>query len=105
MTVSMNIEFIMIPTHLGGRNYPFAENSFSHIRWQHYLYQDTHSVRSIRFIKLEYEPSTRLGYANCIFPFDDPFPETWLKIGELIELLEGARVVAIGKIVESRDRT
>ncbi|MBM7843561.1 hypothetical protein [Herpetosiphon giganteus] len=102
MAVSMNIEFVMIPHQFGGRKYPFAKNIYSQVRWQRYFYQAPNSVRSIQLIELDYDPQTRLGHAFCIFPFDDPFPEAWLEPGELLELCEGAHIVAIAKIVPPR---
>lgn len=102
MTVSMNIEFMMIPHQFGGRKHPFAKKMYMNLRWQRYLYEFPHRIWSLRFIELEYDPQTRLGHAFCIFPFDDPFPQEWLEPGELIEICEAIRLVAIAKIVPTR---
>ncbi|MFD3163944.1 hypothetical protein [Herpetosiphon sp. NSE202] len=102
MTVSMNIEFVMIPHQLGGRKHPFAKKMYMNLRWQRYFYHVPNSVRSIQLIEFEYDAQTRLGHACCIFPFDDPFPQAWLEPGELLELCDGAHIVAIAKIVPPR---
>jgi len=98
----MTIEFIMIPAHLGGRTHPLFETMWINFRWQRYPAW----LWSIRIMNLEYDPATRIGYAQqCALIVEEPCTESWLQPGQLLELCEGPTVVAIGKIVEPRERT
>lgn len=69
------------------------------IRWQKYIEAYLQCVRDIQCESLIFDPKALQGRATCFFGSDEPIPEKWLQDGELIELLDGFRVLAIGKIV------
>ncbi|KPL84902.1 hypothetical protein [Herpetosiphon geysericola] len=99
MNASINIEFMMIPAHLGGRRHPIFETMWINFRWQRY----PQYLWSIRIMNLEYDQQTHIGYAQqCALIIEEPCTEAWLQPGELLELCEGPNVVAIAKIVDQR---
>jgi hypothetical protein len=45
-----------------------------------------------------FDPLTSKGKARCTFASAEAVPSEWLQDGELVELLNGFRVLAVGKI-------
>jgi hypothetical protein len=45
-----------------------------------------------------FDPKNQRGSATVRLIADDPVPPEWLREGNLIELLDGYRVIAVGRI-------
>lgn len=60
-------------------------------------------MRSRRAVSelVAFDPLTSKGTAVCTFASPDAIPAECLKDGELVELLNGSRVLAVGKIIRT----
>jgi hypothetical protein len=98
MSTELNIDFIWIPPDLGGhRTDPFS-GMRPEIRWQRFIQEDLEYGRGFQCDILAYDPKTLRGRMVCRPNSDKPFPPEWLEDGQLVEVLNGSRVLAIGKI-------
>lgn len=71
------------------------------IRWQRHLTEFLQGARDVESELLAFDPLTSKGKAVCTFASPDAIPAEWREEGELIELLNGFRVLAVGKIVRT----
>lgn len=92
------IDFIWIPSALGGHSAGPYTGMRMTIRWQRHIDAYMQFARDIECQLLNFDPKTLQGTAKCFFASAGPIPEDWLSEGELVELLSGFRVLAIGKI-------
>ncbi len=98
MSTELNIDFIWIPPDLGGhREGPFS-GMRPEIRWQRYIQTGSKGGRCFQCDVINYEPNTLRGRMVCRAIFDNPFEAEMLEDGQLVEILNGAHVLAIGKI-------
>jgi hypothetical protein len=103
MNAKLTLNFLWIPPDLGGhRTGPWSGMRLQ-IRWQRYLEEYLQCARDVECNVLHFDPSTSKGKALCSFTSAEAVPSEWLQDGELVELLNGSRVLAIGKI-ESAER-
>ena len=91
-------DFIWVPSSLGGHGSEPYEGMKTTIRWQKYLNEFLQCARDVQWVSVDFEVNTRQGKAVCKFTSEEPLPEEWLREGELIELLNGYRVLAIGRL-------
>ena len=99
MKIKLSFKFIWIPYHLGGhKGEPFIGMKTS-IRWQRLVEEYLKCSRDIEWQDVSFEKSSSQGQAICQFSSEDPIPDEWLFEGEQIELLNGFRVLAIGRIL------
>ena len=97
------LDFIWIPTELGGHSSePFSGMRLS-IRWQRYLDDYLQCARDVECRVLAYDSSTSRGKAACSLSSSAPVPAEWLQCGQLIELMNGFRVLAVGKVSSGDD--
>ncbi|MCB1869074.1 MAG: hypothetical protein KDI43_11225 [Gammaproteobacteria bacterium] len=96
--MKLQFDYIWIPSALGGHNSPPYEGMRTTIRWQKYLNEFLSCARDVQWIEFSFDPETLQGKATCKFTMEDPVPDAWLRDGELIELLSGFRVLAVGRI-------
>jgi hypothetical protein len=99
MSREMQIEFIWVPSDLGGHRsvpYPGMRPTF---RWQRYLSEHLEHARDVECTSLMFDQKTSRGSARLRLISDDPVPADWTCEGNLIELLDGYRVIAVGRIV------
>lgn len=99
-TTKLRFDFIWIPSFLGGHSSAPYEGMRTTIRWQKYLNEFLQCARDIQWEAINFDPGTSQGNATCKLTSGDPLPDEWLKGGELIELLSGFRVLAIGRITK-----
>lgn len=104
MTVELDIDCLWVPHDLGGhRTEPYV-GMRPRIRWQRYLREDLERSRDVECIKLVYDATTRRAVATFRLVSDDA-PSEWLQAGNLIELLDGYKVIAIGRIAAAHPMT
>ena len=93
------LDFIWIPAELGGHSAePYSGMRLS-IRWQRFLDAYLQCARDVDCRVLTYDPSTLRGRAACSFSSGAPVEAEWLQEGQFIELLNGFRVLAVGKVI------
>ena len=68
------------------------------IRWQQHLADHLQEARDVQCEVAAFDPLTLRGKALCTFASPDAVPSEWLRDGELVELVNGCRVLAVGKI-------
>lgn len=100
MNTKLRFDFIWMPSSLGGHSSEPYEGMRTTIRWQRYLNEFMQCARDVQWETINFDPATSQGQATCRLTSDDPLPSEWLKDGELIELLSGFRVLAIGRITK-----
>jgi hypothetical protein len=98
MNTELTLNFLWIPPDLGGHGSGPYSGMRLQIRWQRHLEEYLRCARDIECNILHFDPSTSKGKALCTFASDETPPSEWLQNGELVELLNGFRVLAIGKI-------
>ena len=97
--MDIKFDFIWIPQSLGGHDAEPYKGMRTTIRWQKYLNEFLQCARDVQWESIDFDLKTKQGSATCRLASDDPLPDSWLKEGELIELLSGYRVLAIGRLV------
>jgi hypothetical protein len=99
MKPDLMLDFLWVPHELGGHKAaPYTGMRLS-IRWQSYLDEYLRCARDVECKVLDFDPLTAKGKASCTLSSVEAVPTEWLQDGELVELLNGFRVLAIGKIV------
>lgn len=102
MKSDLVLDFMWIPAELGGHSAePYSGMRLS-IRWQRFLDAYLQCARDVECRVLAYDSSTSRGQAACFLSSGAPVAAEWLEEGQLIELLNGFRVLAVGKVI-SRD--
>ncbi len=101
MTTQLDIRFIWVPKALGGHSGPPWDGMRLTIRWQRHV--DAYLQRSwdVAATNLAYDPGRGQGTGRFRFISSDTVPQEWIKDGELVELLGGFRVFAVGRITGS----
>lgn len=98
MKTQLRIDFMWIPSDLGGHNAdPYSGMRLS-IRWQKHLEAYLQCARDVECHLVDYDAGTSRGRAVCTLSAETPVPAEWLQSGQLIELLNGFRVLAVGRI-------
>ena len=104
MSSDMRIDFLWIPADLGGHSSgPYSGMRLS-IRWQRYIEAHLQYSRDVECNVIAFDSETSRGSASCKLSVQStsPVQTTWLQEGELVELLSGFRVLAVGKIVSTQ---
>jgi len=97
------IEFLWIPSDLGGHCIgPFSGMRLS-IRWQEYIEFHLQCMRDAQCLVMDFNPASFRGKALCFLPSKADIPKEWLQDNKLIELVSGFRVLAVGKIINPLD--
>ncbi len=92
----MEIVFLWVPRSMGGHRAEPYIGMRPIIRWQQYIHEYLEGARDVECTHLKYNPESRQGKATLrLF---SGVPEEWLQEGNLIELLDGYRVLAVGRI-------
>jgi hypothetical protein len=99
MNAELTLDFLWIPPDLGGHGGDPYSGMRLQIRWQRYLEEHLRLARDVQCSVLQFDPGSSKGKALCRLAFPEPRPSAWLPEGELVELVNGSRVLAIGKIV------
>ena len=98
MNTELVLNFLWIPPDLGGHSTgPYSGMRLS-IRWQRHLKEYLDGARDVQCSVLHFDLQTLKGKAPCTFSSTAAVPLEWLQDGELVELLNGFRALAVGKI-------
>ena len=95
----LRINCIWLPASHGGRGFDPHPGLRLGIRWQRHVQDDRNIYRDAQIEQLSVDPSTRQGIAEVRLMTD--VPDDWLRHGELVEILEGYKVVAVGNVTDS----
>lgn len=99
MKTELRLDFVWIPSDLGGHHAaPYTGMRLS-IRWQRHPEAYLQCARDVECTLSSYDPTTCRGRAVCSLSTEAAIPGDWLQQGELVELLNGFRVLAVGKII------
>jgi hypothetical protein len=99
MLRNIAIEFIWIPHELGGHRAAPWQGMRPTIRWQRYLREHLDLARDVECTSVSFDQTSSRGSAAFRFNANELVPREWLSEGSLIELLDGYRVIAVGRIV------
>jgi len=92
----LRINCFWLPPSHGGRRFDPHPGLRLGIRWQRHVHEDQDIYRDVEFERLSVDPSTRQGVA--VVRLMTEVPGDWLRHGELVEILEGFHVVAVGYV-------
>lgn len=98
MSTELEIEYLWIPHALGGHRAEPYVGMRSTIRWQRYVREHLERSRDVECTRLTFDPVGQRGSAKVRLISNDPMPPEWLRDGNLIELLDGYKVIAVGRI-------
>lgn len=101
MKQRLTIDFVWIPPSLGGHTTIPYTGMRATIRWQRHIEAFLQCARDLECRLLSFDPTTSVGRASCFLTSDEPVPPEWLHDGELVELLSGFRVLAVGRLVST----
>ena len=93
------VDFLWIPSELGGHSSAPYDGMRLSIRWQKYI--DAHIKKSndVECKVINFDKLTFRGRMMCR-SFSE-LSADWLMSGNLVELMSGYRVISIGKIISS----
>lgn len=91
---TLSMHCLWVPPSFGGRFTEAHTGLRLGIRWQRHVYDGQDNYRDVEFVRVTVDPSTRQGPA--LVNLVSKVPSDWLQHGELVEILEGFKVVAIG---------
>ncbi|GAA3973694.1 hypothetical protein GCM10022278_33510 [Allohahella marinimesophila] len=100
MSSKLRFSFIWVPHSLGGHTAAPYEGMRTTIRWQRYLDEHLQCARDVQWENITFGSESSLGSAVCRLATDEPLPDEWLKEGQLIEMLSGFRVLAVGRVAQ-----
>lgn len=101
MRIGMTVDFLWVPPEFGGHSTgPYSGMRLS-IRWLRFIEEYLKCARDVQCEILDFDPLTLKGKALCTLFSVEKVPSEWLQDGQLVELLNGFRVLAIGKINRS----
>jgi hypothetical protein len=104
MSTELDIEYLWIPHALGGHRAAPYVGMRPTIRWQRYLQEHLERSRDVECTRITFDPASQRGSATVRLISDDPMPPEWLHEGNLIELLDGYKVIAVGRITSTHRR-
>lgn len=90
------LDCLWLPTSHGGRQVDPQPGLRLGIRWQRYLNDTQDIYRDVQFVELSLDSLTRQGIAYVRLATE--VPDDWKQKGELVEILEGYKVVAVGRV-------
>lgn len=97
--MDFTIDIIWIPSFFGGHNSAPYDGIRATIRWQRHISEHLEFARDVECRLVSYDETSFLGRLSCTLASDIPIPKEWIEPGELVELLSGFRVLAVGKVL------
>lgn len=91
-------EFAWMPKDLGGHRGPPYEGMRTTIRWQRHVAESLENGVDVQWEDLKFDSDSQQGTACGELSGRVAVPKTWIAEGELVEFLDGFRVLAVGKI-------
>jgi hypothetical protein len=102
MSTTLDVDYVWVPHAVGGHRSEPYQGMRAAIRWQQYIREHLDRLRDVEAVEVSYDPGTLRGPASLRLTSDDPVPADWLHEGSLVELLDGYKVIAVGRIRASR---
>lgn len=100
MRAGITLNFLWVPPEFGGHSVgPYSGMRLT-IRWQRFIEEYLKCAHDVKCEIYEFDPITLRGTAFCTLSNLDGIPSGWLQDGQLVELLSGFRVLAVGRITE-----
>lgn len=94
----ITVDFVWIPESLGGHGAEPYEGMRTTIRWQRFIEEYLHNAQDTEWLEIDYRKDTRQGKAICNISAPELTPQNIEPTGELVEFLNGYRVVAVGRV-------
>ncbi|WP_143290027.1 MULTISPECIES: hypothetical protein [unclassified Delftia] len=101
MKIVFSIDFLWVPSDFGGSSFGPCDGIRMTVRWQKYISAYLECSNDAEIELISYNEETFRGKARC--KMYSEIDAEWLSRGQLIELISGYRVFAIGKIAENTD--
>jgi hypothetical protein len=98
------LELVWIPRELGGHRAAPWQGMRATIRWQRYLAESLELARDVECVSLSFDETTNRAVGTFELSSAEPLPSGWLSEGSLIELLDGYRVIAVGRVAAGSPR-
>lgn len=98
MSTILEVDYVWIPHAVGGHRAEPYQGLRAAIRWQKYTREHLDRLRDVEAVGVSYNSGTLQGSASLRLLSDDPLPNDWSCEGNLIELLDGYKVIAVGRI-------
>lgn len=92
------IDFVWIPSDLGGHNGAPYSGMRCQIRSQQYLEEYLKCALDVECKLIAFDDQTSRGRVICVLSQRIAAAAEWLQDGEQVELLNGPRVLAVGKV-------
>ncbi len=99
MEIIIVVAIMWIKTEYGGRSMEPVVGLRPTIRFQRYVEDWIKTAWDVEIIDLDINADTWSGTAKMKFTKNILPKKEWLKDGELVELLDAYRVIAVGKII------
>lgn len=91
--------FTWVPREVGGHSGdPYVGMRLT-MRWQRHIAEHLKLARDVECLSVDFDKSLCQGIGLFRLNVNNPVPEEWMKIGEIVEFLSGFRVLAIGKFL------
>jgi hypothetical protein len=98
MSLTLIVKTIWIKSDFGGRPFEPVVGLRPIIRFQRYVADWFLEAWDVEIVGLDIDPDNWSGLTKIRFARNITPKKEWLKEGELIELLDAYRVIAVGKI-------
>ena len=98
MSTTLDVEYVWIPHSVGGHRSPPYHGLRATIRWQEHVREHLERLRDVEAVEVSYDAGSLGGTASLRLISDEALPTDWLREGNLIELLDGYKVIAVGRI-------
>jgi len=99
MNTELEINFLWVPHDLGGHRAEPYGGMRPTIRWQRHLQEHLSCARDVECTWVRFDPTCLRGTARFRLISDALIPPEWLRKDNLIELLDGYTVIAVGRVV------
>lgn len=97
----ITVEFVWIPESLGGHGAEPYEGMRTTIRWQRFVEEYLDNAQDAEWSEIDYRKDSLQGKAICKIRAAELTPKNIEPTGELVEFLNGHRVVAVGRVSQS----
>ncbi len=98
MRKTISIKFVWIPEKLGGHSSHPWVGMRATLRWQRHIEESLVRAWDIECCELSFDEQSHQGTGIFVFASDDPLSQERTSAGELVEILNGHRVLAVGCI-------
>jgi hypothetical protein len=98
MAFTFHVDFLWIPSDLGGHRGAPWSGMRTEIRSQQQVITSPGDVRDASWEILTYDSDSARGSAICTLRFVDGLQQNWFEAGQQVAAWSGARILAIGNV-------